>query len=545
MALVAAAIVWFIFKRMRLGYEARAVGASPGSALAGGISIGKVQIRLFLLSGALAGMIGVQQLFADQGFLPSGYEAGIGFLGIGVAFLGQNNPAGIVFAAILWGILARGETSLQLQTDVPREFVIILQGILILSVVVTYQVARRRLFARELRRAAEVEDLGGRRRRRRHRGPREGGPLMFGDLGAALGLAFTYFTIIYVTGLGGLYSERSGIVNIGLEGMMIIGTVTGSWGTFYFTTEAGWGLPWGPIMGILVGMICGALFASIHALATVTFKVDQIVSGVVINLVAVGLARFLSTIFFGQATQSDSGQPHLHAIDIPGLSSLPLGLGRAFTGLSPMVIVAFLLVFPVTYSLYKTRWGLRLRSCGENPEAAPVARRARGAAPVPGRDALGRARRVRGGVPGRRGQPQLERGADARPRVHRARRVDPVQLEPEAPDGGGDDLRLRAGDPVPARRRADHPPDPAGVHPHDALRRHDRGAGGVRRQGATAGGRGQGVRGRRRAVVRLPAGARARIGRRSERAVESVAEVPEARQDERPARSAGGRARPR
>jgi len=116
-------------------------------------------------------------------------------------------------------------------------------------------------------------------------------------------------------------------------------------------------------------MVCGALFASIHALATVTFKVDQIVSGVVINLVAVGLARFLSTIFFGQATQSDSGQPHLNPIDIPGLSSLPLGLGKAFSGLSPMVVVAFLLVFPVTYSLYKTRWGLRLRSCGENPEA--------------------------------------------------------------------------------------------------------------------------------------------------------------------------------
>jgi simple sugar transport system permease protein len=195
---------------------------------------------------------------------------------------------------------------------------------------------------------------------------------MFGDLGAALGIAFTYFTIIYVTGLGGLYSERSGIVNIGLEGMMIIGTVTGSWGTFFFTSpeHMGWGLPWGPIMGILVGMAAGAIFASIHAIATVTFKVDQIVSGVVINLVAVGVARFLSTVFFGQATQSDSGQPHLNPIDIPGLSSLPLGIGRAFENLSPVVIVAFLLVFPVTYSLYKTRWGLRLRSCGENPEAA-------------------------------------------------------------------------------------------------------------------------------------------------------------------------------
>ena len=76
-----------------------------------------------------------------------------------MAFLGQNNPAGIVFAALLWGILARGETSLQLETNVPREFVIILQGILIMSVVVTYQLAKRRLFARQLRRAAEVEDF--------------------------------------------------------------------------------------------------------------------------------------------------------------------------------------------------------------------------------------------------------------------------------------------------------------------------------------------------------------------------------------------------
>ena len=155
-------------------------------------------------------------------------------------------------------------------------------------------------------------------------------------------------------------------------------------------------------------MIAGALFASIHALATVTFKVDQIVSGVVINLVAIGLARFLSTVFFGQATQSDSGQPHLNPIDIPGLSSLPLGLGKAFTGLSPVVIVAFLSVFPVTYSLYKTRWGLRLRSCGENPEAARCARCACGTAALPRGHVVGGPGRVRRRVPCGRGEPQLE-----------------------------------------------------------------------------------------------------------------------------------------
>ena len=192
---------------------------------------------------------------------------------------------------------------------------------------------------------------------------------MFGDLGAAIQIALTYFTILYLTGLGGLFSERSGIVNIGLEGLMVIGTVTGAFGAVYFTDELGLGLPLGPMLGLLFGMVCGAVFASVHALATITFRVDHIVSGVVINLVAVGLARFLSSVFFGQATQSDPGGPHLALVDLPLLSSLPAGLGRAFQDLSPVVLVAALAVVPATFVLNRTRGGLRLRSAGENPEA--------------------------------------------------------------------------------------------------------------------------------------------------------------------------------
>jgi general nucleoside transport system permease protein len=165
LGVIAAAVVWFILRRMRLGYEARAVGSTPGSARAGGISVGAVQIKLFLISGALAGLIGMQQLLADKGYLPVNFISALGFTGIAVAFLGQNNPIGIVFAAIFWGILSRGESALQLETDVPREFVIILQGILILSVMVIYQLARRRLARRQLQAAAMVSgppDLGPR-----------------------------------------------------------------------------------------------------------------------------------------------------------------------------------------------------------------------------------------------------------------------------------------------------------------------------------------------------------------------------------------------
>jgi simple sugar transport system permease protein len=180
------------------------------------------------------------------------------------------------------------------------------------------------------------------------------------DLGAAVALGLRYFTIIYLTGLGGLFSERSGIVNIGLEGILIVGTVVGAWGS----------VEYGPVAGLLIGAGGGLLFSLIHALATVTFRVDHIVSGVVINVVAIGLARFLSQLFFGQATQSDPGIPNLDTISIPLLGSLPLGLGQAFRGMSPVVPVAFLLTIPALFVLNRTRFGLRLRSAGENPEAA-------------------------------------------------------------------------------------------------------------------------------------------------------------------------------
>jgi simple sugar transport system permease protein len=178
LAIAAAIVVWFLIRRTRLGYEARAVGSSPGSARAGGVSIGSTQIRLFLISGALAGLIGMQQILADHGYLPLNYVVGLGFLGIGVAFLGQNNPIGIVFAAILWGTLSRGEVALQISSQVPREFIIILQGLLILTVVITYQIAKRQLAARQLQRAGaagELEDSAAPEESSGPRGPEETG----------------------------------------------------------------------------------------------------------------------------------------------------------------------------------------------------------------------------------------------------------------------------------------------------------------------------------------------------------------------------------
>jgi general nucleoside transport system permease protein len=148
---VAAGLVWMLLKRTRLGYEARAVGSSPGSAKAGGISIGAVQIKVFLISGALAGLVGMQQILGLNNYLPLNYEAQLGFTGIAVAFLGQNNPIGVVAAAVMWAVLSRGQAAILVETNVPVEIIIILQAILILTVVVAFQIAKRRIARRRLR----------------------------------------------------------------------------------------------------------------------------------------------------------------------------------------------------------------------------------------------------------------------------------------------------------------------------------------------------------------------------------------------------------
>jgi general nucleoside transport system permease protein len=143
LALLACLLVWFLLYRTRLGYELRAVGSSAGSAEAGGVSIGATQIKVFLISGALAGFVGLNHLLVEQGYFGSTYQQFLGFEGIAVAFLGRNGPVGIPLAAILLGMLRRGQDGIAVTTDLPEEILVILEGVLILSVVIAYGIATR------------------------------------------------------------------------------------------------------------------------------------------------------------------------------------------------------------------------------------------------------------------------------------------------------------------------------------------------------------------------------------------------------------------
>jgi general nucleoside transport system permease protein len=159
LALLTCALVWFLLYRTRLGFEVRAVGSSSGSAEAGGVSIGATQIKVFLISGALAGFVGLNHLLVEQGFFGSTYQQFLGFEGIAVAFLGRNSPIGIPLAAILLAMLRRGQDGVAVTTDLPEEILVILEGVLILSVVIAYGIATRLLARRRQRVERTVQEI--------------------------------------------------------------------------------------------------------------------------------------------------------------------------------------------------------------------------------------------------------------------------------------------------------------------------------------------------------------------------------------------------
>lgn len=169
-----------------------------------------------------------------------------------------------------------------------------------------------------------------------------------------------FSTALIFAALGGIYSERSGIVNIGLEGMMVMGAFTGAVVTFFSSS------PW---IGFTTAIVAGALFALLHAVACITFKADQTVSGVAINFLATGLAVYLTKIIFNGAGQTTTLSTVFTKWKIPLLGDIRF-FGHAIFEAYPTSFLAFILVAVTWYVLFRTPFGLRLRAVGEHPRAA-------------------------------------------------------------------------------------------------------------------------------------------------------------------------------
>ncbi len=162
-------------------------------------------------------------------------------------------------------------------------------------------------------------------------------------------------TALLLGTLGEVYAERSGVLNLGVEGMMIMGAVTG-FGVTYVTKNV--------LLGIMAASLAGMLMALIHAYASITLRVNQVVSGLALTMLGLGISGMLGKQFIGMPLPVK-----LNPLTIPVLSDIPI-LGDLFFRYNILVYLSIILVPILSYILYRTNWGIMLRSVGENPAAA-------------------------------------------------------------------------------------------------------------------------------------------------------------------------------
>ncbi len=179
---------------------------------------------------------------------------------------------------------------------------------------------------------------------------------------AIIASALRLSTPLIFSALGGVFSERSGVVNIALEGIMIMGAFFAIY-AMEFTTN-----PW---IAVVVAMIVGVFTSLLLALLAINFKADQVISGVAINLLAVSLTAFLLEMVWHRSGQTDSVANALttNPKSLAFLEKMPV-LGTLFAGLTPFVYLALILTGVSYYVIYKTSLGLRIRAVGEHPKAA-------------------------------------------------------------------------------------------------------------------------------------------------------------------------------
>lgn len=175
-----------------------------------------------------------------------------------------------------------------------------------------------------------------------------------------------YSAPLIFTALGGTFSENSGIVNVGLEGIMTIGAFTSIVFNLSFASTFGTATPW---LGALLGGIVGIIFSLLHAVATINWRADHVISGTVLNLMAPPLAVFLVKAIYNKG-QTENINQNFGYFSFPGLANIPVIGPIFFKNTSAPAWVAIVLSIFLYWVLYKTRFGLRLRSSGENPQAA-------------------------------------------------------------------------------------------------------------------------------------------------------------------------------
>ncbi|WP_336045877.1 ABC transporter permease [Solibacillus ferritrahens] len=178
--------------------------------------------------------------------------------------------------------------------------------------------------------------------------------------------ALLYATPLILTGIGALFSERAGVIGLGVEGLMIVGAFTGIYINLEYYADFGKNVIW---LSLLAALLAGAVFSLIIAVAAVTFRADQTVTGVAVNMLAAAITVFLVKLIYGKG-QTDMVSAPLQRFEIPFLSDIPFLGPLLFQNVYSTTIIALVVAVGAWFVLYKMPFGLRIRSVGEHPMAA-------------------------------------------------------------------------------------------------------------------------------------------------------------------------------
>jgi simple sugar transport system permease protein len=322
-ALVAAVALWFMMRFMLKGFQVSVLGQSERAGRFAGFSARRMVWFSMLLSGALAGLAGISEVSGSIGHLQPSISPGYGFTAIIVAFLGRLNPLGIVASGLVLALTYLGGEAAQLSIGISDKVSRVFQGLLLFFVL-----SCDTLIHYKIRLVVAFE--------------------------AILLTVITASTPLVIAALGELVTERAGVLNLGVEGMMIMGAVC----AFAATQMTG-----SPYIGILAGILGGGAFSLLFGFLTLTLVANQVATGLALTILGLGLSGQLGEAFVGQPGIK------LQPIVFPLLSDIPF-FGRVLFRQDLTFYLSVALVIGINWFLFKSRTGLKMRAIGDNHASA-------------------------------------------------------------------------------------------------------------------------------------------------------------------------------
>ena len=328
--LVAAIVTAIVLKRSTFGIRLRAVGLNELAARRAGMPCDALLVAALAIAGALGGLAGAIMIQGEQYSLKAGFSSGYGFDGLVVGLLSRGSATGVLVGALFFGFLRSGGISMEIMAGVPG--------------------------------GADAGDPGPDRDHRGRLGDPDrkarGGALMEENLAVFIASTLRLAMPLVLASSGELVSERAGVLNLSLEGMMLTAAFFGALGSWASGS---------PMFGVLCAVLASTAVSAVQALLSVRLRANQLVVGIGINIFALGATTLLYRWIFGGLSREQI--PGLAKLSIPGLSDIPL-LGPALFQHSLLLYAGLALVLAIWATLKYTAFGLAVRAVGDDPRSA-------------------------------------------------------------------------------------------------------------------------------------------------------------------------------